>query len=59
MGLRLIGQQLVKNSIMCGKTKEPSGIRSCARIALHVIPLFSNPLLYWSAILADGMGYYR
>ena len=38
---------MVKNKIMWGKTKEHSGIRSCAPLAVHVITLLSNPLLYW------------
>ena len=32
---------------MCGKTKEPSGIRSYAPVVVHVNPLCSDALLYW------------
>ena len=44
---------IVRNNIVRGKTKEPSGVPSCAPIALHVIHLFSNPLLYWLSYLGS------
>ena len=37
---------IVKNNIMCGKTKELGGIWSCIPVFVDVITLFSDPLLY-------------
>ena len=39
---------MLKNKITSCKTKEPSWIQSSAPAVVFVIPLLSNPLLYWS-----------
>ena len=40
---------------MCGKTKEPSGIQSCAPEVVHDIPLFLTHCYTDCTILADGI----